>query len=209
MNQVFADLSNNNSKFDPVAYRKAGHVFVALKATEGASFIDQRHKPWCLAAGKHHIGVAHYHFGRPDEGNDPVTEARHFLATALPLAGDRDYLILDLERFGRGGLARDPAWSKAFDRYVRRSSRFSTLLYGSKSWLETAPASAWLAGEPYRFWDADWSDHPDFAPKGGVCVIRQSSDGASGPQPHSLLGVGKCDVNHLRGGFAAKVLSKA
>lgn len=209
MDQIFADLAAvDGLNFDAGAYRAAGHVFVALKATEGVHFRDPRHRGFALAAGLHHIGTAHYHFGRPDLGNTAEAEAAFFLENALPLAGPRDYLVLDLERF-LGSIARDPAWSRAFDAYVRAHSRFKTVLYGSRSWLEAAPADQWLAAPPFRFWDADWSAGRDFAPAGGVCVMRQSSDGTFGPDPHELAGVGRCDVNHLRGGFAAKVLSKA
>lgn len=207
MDQIFADLSNNNGiRFDAAAYRGAGHVFLGVKCTEGTSFRDPRHRSFCLAAGLHHIGVAHYHFARPDLGTAPDAEAGVFLETVLPLAGPRDYLVLDMER---GTLARDPAWSQEFDNYVRSRSRFKIIVYGSRSWLEAAPAHHWLAGAPFRFWDADWSGERDFAPEGGVCVMRQSSDGAFGPEPHELAGIGRCDVNHLRGGFAAKVLTNA
>lgn len=204
MNQVFADLSSNNSHFDAAQYRNAGgHVFVAIKATEGTGYINPKHRSWCYAAGLHHIGIGHYHFAL---ATDPVKEARFFWDVVASLAGPRDYLILDMER---GVLERDPAWCKTFDNEIRKLSRFNTIVYGSESWLSVAPANAWLAGPPYRFWDADWSGNRDFAPKGGVCVMRQSSDGVFGPEPHSLLGVGQCDVNHLRGGFAANVLSQA
>ena len=208
MNQIFADLAAvDGLSFNPAEYRAAGHVFIALKATEGTSFRDPRHRGFALAAGLHHIGIAHYHFARPDLGNSPKEEADFFLQTVWALLGPRDYVVLDMER---GTLQRDPAWSRGFDEEIRARSRFRTILYGSRSWLETAPADQWLAGEPYRFWDADWSGAPDFAPEGGVCVMRQSSDGVFGPQPHQLVGIdGPSDVNHLRGGFAAKVLSQA
>ena len=206
MDQIFADLSSNNGSFDARAYRAAGHVFIAIKASEGTGYFDPKHRGYCLAAGLHHIGVAHYHFARPDLGTSPDSEAAHFLEAALPLAGPRDYLVLDMER---GTLARDPGWAREFDKHIRAHSRFNTILYGSRSWLEVAPAQQWLAGEPYRFWDADWSSGRDFAPAGGVCVMRQSSDGAFGPEPHAIAGIGTCDVNHLRGGFAARVLSEA
>ena len=207
MNQIFADLAAvDGLSFNAAEYRAAGHVFIGLKASEGTTFRDPRHRSFSLAAGVHHIGIAHYHFARPDLGNEPDAEAQFFLETVLPLAGPRDYLVLDMER---GTLTRDPAWSRAFDTYVRDRSRFHTILYGSRSWLDTAPADEWLAGSPFRFWDADWSTTRDFAPAGGLCVMRQSSDGTFGPEPHEIAGVGRCDVNHLRGGFAARVLSEA
>jgi hypothetical protein len=60
-----------------------------------------------------------------------------------------------------------------------------------------------------RYWDADWSEGPDFNAGGGHTVIRQSSNGVDGPEPHSLAGIGTCDVNVLRGSFLSEVHDNA
>ena len=158
----FIDLSNNDPIFDAAAYRKAGHVIVGLKATEGVSFIDPDHGRLAHAAGGEHIAVMHYHFARPDLNTDAEKEAAHFIsvATSGNLDGPRDYLVLDLERATPAGWAPDPAWSARFDRYIRAHTRFRTILYSFRSALQAAPASHWFAGPPYREWDADFSSRP-------------------------------------------------
>lgn len=204
---LVADVSSNNGSVDIAAYRAAGHVLLAIKATEGEGFVSPTHRQWATECGRHGVGVLHYHFARPDTGSDPEAEARFFLEAALPLAGGRDYLSLDLERATPQGWAHDPAWSRTFDEYVRAHSRFATILYANRSTLQAG--SGWLSKAPERYWDADWSGGPDFAPVGGWVALRQFTDGVFGPEPHSLLGIGRCDVNVMRGVFARTALANA
>ena len=193
---LFADISSNNPSFDAAQYRAAGHVAIAIKATEGTFYTNPNHRGWCLHAGWHHISVIHYHFARPDLGDGPEAEARHFLQVAHGLAGGRDYLALDLERATPQGWQHDPAWSYSFDNYIQAHSRFHTVLYANRSTLEQS--DRWLHGDKRRVWEADWSAEHDYAPNGyGVFARQQSGDGV-GPGPHSLPGVGFCDVNVLR-----------
>lgn len=192
-NNRLADLSNNNSHYNAVEYRQAGHLLVALKATEGTDFVDPNHRTWALHTHSVHSGVVHYHFARPDLGNDPDIEARFFLRVALPSAGPRDYLALDIERATPQGFTHDPAWSHQFDKYVQANSRFHTVLYASRSLLETS--DQWLAGDNRRVWDADWSTSPPVAPKGYEWLFRQYTDGVHGPGPHEFAGIGICDGN--------------
>lgn len=194
-NRLFADLSSNNSVFNAREYLDAGHIFVAIKATEGTSYVNPNHRGWCLHAGGVHIGIAHYHFARPDLNTLPEAEAQHFLRVAGPLAGGRDYLVVDVERAAPAGWEHDPSWCRAFDSYVQDHSRFHTILYANRSTLQIS--DAWLVGDKKRVWDADWSSGPDYAPPGYTCAMRQFTDGVFGPQPHGLTGVGSCDVNTL------------
>lgn len=208
LSPLFADVSSNNASFDAGTYRDAGHIVIAIKATEGVHYVNPEHRPWCMDAGARRVAIVHYHFARPDLGDGPESEARHLLEVALPLAGGRDYLALDLERALPAGFAHDPAWSRAFCAEVRARSRFRLILYANRSTLQSV-AGDWLSYQPGRFWDADWSRDPDFAPAGGLCVIRQQSGVTSGVPPFALPGVGPCDVNVARGGFWRAVLQNS
>lgn len=194
-NRYFADISNNDGHVDMMEYAAAGHLAIAIKATEGTTFVDPFHRGWSLRAGLHHLSVWHYHFARPDLGNDPHAEADHFWEYTRFLAGPRDYLVLDLERAVPSGWVHDPAWSREFDERIRALSRFSIILYGSRSSLQLS--ADWLTGPPRRVWDADWSTDPDFAPAGYACVARQYTDGQFGPQPRFAAGIGICDMSRL------------
>jgi lysozyme len=193
--RYFADTSAWTANFNPVEYRNAGGLIIAHKCTEGTDYVNPKHRGWSLAAGLHHIAVIHYHFARPDLGNGPITEAQHFLAWALPLAGPHDYLVLDVERATPRGWSHDPEWSREFDRYVCENSRFKTILYANRSTLERW--NGWLWNDARRVWDASYSSEPDYAPPGYTCVFRQLSDGLAGPFPHTVPGVGQCDVNTM------------
>lgn len=193
---LMADISSNNSEYDAVAYANAGHVLIGIKATEGLHYVNPNHRAWVLHSHLNHVGVIHYHFGRPDLNTDPRTEAEAFLREALRNAGGRDYLVLDLERATPQGWQHDPAWSRAFDEYVQERSRFHTLLYISRSPLMTS--DAWLTGDVKRVWLADYSATPDECPNGYTVVLRQFTDGILGPMPHSLAGVGRCDISIVR-----------
>jgi GH25 family lysozyme M1 (1,4-beta-N-acetylmuramidase) len=205
-NLLFADLSNNNNSFNAKEYAQAGHVIVALKASEGTFFVDGRHRGWALAAGMEHVAVIHYHFGRPDRSGG-AEEADFFLHCTHGLRGPRDYLVYDGERAHNGAFGLDAAHCRAFDERIQEKTRYHTILYGSASTLPGAGEA--LAGENKRDWDADYASGPDHAAPGHVCVMRQFTDGVFGPSPRSLSGVGQCDVNLLRGGFGAAVVASS
>jgi lysozyme len=194
-NRLFADVSSNNPAFDAREYKAAGHVLVAIKATEGVNFVSPNHRGWCLRAGLEHIGIVHYHFARPDLSDGPEAEATHFLRSVRGLAGGRDYLCLDLERSVPAGFVHDPAWSRAFDQHIQRFSHYHTVLYANRSTLEGS--DEWLTGDKRRVWDADWSTDPNFAPPGYGLFARQFSDGVQGPGPHEFAGIGRCDGNAM------------
>ena len=202
----FADISSNNSHFDAATYRHGGHILIAIKATEGTNYTNPYHRGWSLQAGGNWVSVVHFHFARPDLGKDPEREAAHFLSVALPLAGWWDYLALDIERATPFGWSHDPLWTLAFDDYVRAHSRFRIILYANRSTLESY--HGWLGSDRKRVWDADWSNAPDYAPPGYECVFRQFTDGVFGPEPHSMPGIGQCDVNRMSRGMFAQLTKR-
>ena len=210
LSPLLADISSNNGGFNAKTYRQAGHIVVAIKATQGTNYVNPDHRAWCYAAGAEHISIVHYHFATPNLGTSPEAEADWFLEQALPLAGGRDFLALDLERAVPAGWTHDPAWSRAFDERVQARSRFHTRLYANKSSLQIDNrAEAWLAGSILEFWDADWSTDPDFAPAGGSVCLRQQSGVTAGVPPYTLPGVGPCDVDVCRGKFWEQVVANS
>src|ERR1700722_5693356 len=136
-NPLFADISSNNPTFNAKEYAAAGHVIVAIKASEGTSFADPKHRGWCLAAGMHHLAVIHYHFGRPDRSSGSE-EADFFLEVTKGLLGPRDYVVYDGERASNGEFGLDPAHCRDFDRTIQARTRFHTILYASASQLPKA-----------------------------------------------------------------------
>lgn len=194
-NRYFADISSNQRSFDAQAYASAGHLLIALKASEGQSFVDPNHRGWCLHAGMHHLGVVHYHFGRPDLNSDAEQEAMHFVRTVRGLLGGRDCLVLDFERHTPAGFRTDPAWSRTFAVTVKHLTGHGIVLYASRSWLQES--DLWLPEGARFVWDADWSEAPTFMPPGYEALFRQYTDGLLGPEPHAFAGIGRCDGNRM------------
>lgn len=194
-NPYFADLSSAQPSVNAHEYANAGHLLVAIKATEGTGYVNPYHRGQALSFGQVHVAVAHYHFARPDISDHPADECRHFLNTTANLLGPYDYVILDLERATPQGWSHDPLWSREWDSYLRGNSRFKAILYANRSTLEQW--EGWLSGPPLRVHDADWSNAPDYAPPGYTCVFRQYTDGTVGPGPHEFAGIGRCDGNRM------------
>ena len=194
-NPYFADVSAYQPDVNMHDYADAGHLLIAIKATEGVNYINPYHRGQAYAAGARHVAVAHYHFARPDMGNTPSSEAEHFWQVVEHLAGPYDYLILDMERATPQGWTHDPAWTRAFDARIRELSRFRMILYANRSTLSTS--DQWLYDPPLRVHDADYSTTPDYAPAGYECVFRQYTDGVVGPEPHAFAGIGSCDGNYM------------
>jgi lysozyme len=205
---LVADLSNNNgaNAYDPIAYRAGGHVIIGLKASEGTGFADPDHRRWCLMSGLHKIAVIHYHFGRPDLSTG-ADEADWFLHVTAGLLGPHDYVVYDGERAANGAFGLDVLHCRAFDNRIRERTRFEPLLYASASQLGGAADA--LGGTNKRDWDANYSSNADTHAPGHTCVLRQFTDGVLGPEPHTLPGVGRCDISIMRGQFARTVLGNA
>jgi len=195
-NIYFADVSAFQPEVHMDEYAAAGHLLIAVKATEGLSYVNPFHRGQCFAAGGKHVAVVHYHFGRPDLGNSAVAEAEHFLSATSGLLGPYDYVVVDIERATPEGWSHDPAWSAEFDGTIRARSRFRTIIYASRSVLQQS--DGWLGDSPVkRVWDAAYSSEPDYAPPGYTVAFRQFTDGQLGPEPHSFAGIGACDGNRM------------
>jgi GH25 family lysozyme M1 (1,4-beta-N-acetylmuramidase) len=74
------------SAYQTVTFPTTGLSFAAVKATEGASYINPRHDQQVTHARAAGLVVLHYHFLRP--GHTVQQQAAYFLQHARPAAGD-------------------------------------------------------------------------------------------------------------------------
>ncbi|WP_250283535.1 MULTISPECIES: GH25 family lysozyme [unclassified Frankia] len=105
----FADISIYNASFDADVYKDAGHELIVIKATEGATYTNERWEGWVKDARHTGLRVGHYHFATTWDAAD---QAAHFLNVVNRNYHPDDILILDLEQAAiparrRGDLARD------------------------------------------------------------------------------------------------------
>lgn len=110
-----------------------GASYVILKATEGVSWNDPEHATFVSQVRKAGKRVGHYHYAWPL--NDPLTEAKHFLAVANPQPGD--VVMLDLEKNDDGASwARRVTYALAFLAYVKAVTKASPFIYLNGSWID-------------------------------------------------------------------------
>lgn len=103
--ELMVDLSSWNLSFDANAYASAGHLLVAIKATQGTRYVNPDWARWAVDAHLAHLAVAHYHFA--DDVTDPIGEARYFANAIRPhYKRSRDLVVLDLEQGTRSEWAR-------------------------------------------------------------------------------------------------------
>lgn len=91
---LMVDLSSNNALPNLTKHYKGGHRVIALKATEGSSYIWDQHGR--LSDEWHKLGGAvwHYCFARP---GDAKAQAQRFLSVVAPRWKPGDRIVLDAE----------------------------------------------------------------------------------------------------------------
>lgn len=201
----FADESDNNTGvFNARAYHNAGHRVYACKATQG---LTGSQPPYALRVNEAHaagLKVIHYHFAEPATG-DPEGQMRFFLKTLEGHFIEGDRAVLDIEW---PGLSREQTigWAHSAFHYLHEHGHPGAPLYTGLSFLlgygkELVPPSGemWIAdyGRPGETVTQIWNEVGRSIPPGNLLAV-QFTDGATGPEPHTLPGIdGPCDVSKL------------
>lgn len=198
--RLMADQYELNPEPNLHAYRQAGHRRYMHKVSEGLQHVDQayarRIRAW------HELGgyAVFYHFARPDEGPRPRAEGRRFVQLARPLMRPGDRFVIDAEppRNGRWEAPRwylEELWSSIAARVP-----VNPALYGSTSFLKEFAAVSWLRRR--RRHEAAYGPTPSLLPWVTPRWAWQFTNGTLGPEPHSLPGIGECDISLLNPGLA-------
>ena len=191
---VVVDLSHYNTVTDWNTVKGDGIVGIIHKATEGTSLIDQKYelrKPEALAAG---FWWGAYHFGVAEDG---VAQAKYFLNLVKP--GPNDLLVLDLEQNPTGG-SMSLAEAENFVKYVEAETGRWPGLYGGSyvkeilgNTTDTPLAFCW-------FWLSEYGPSPRLVPAAWKeWTMWQYTDGAVGPEPRTVAGIGPCDRDMFNG----------
>ena len=188
------DLSHHNG---PVNLRLAGASGIAgviHKATQGVTGVDPMLKTNRAKAETAGLLFGAYHFGTAD---DPAAQAEHFLDTVRP--GAQTLLVLDFEHNPSGPSMTLPQ-ALTFLRLVHRHTGHWPGLYSDVSFLGQALdsggdpdlASCWL-------WLARYGAEPHAPLPWPTWTLWQYTDGTSGPRPHPVPGIGRCDRSQFNG----------
>lgn len=139
------------------ALKQAGISFAFVKATEGATFLDNRIIHNLREARAAGILVGPYHYGRPDTGGgsmtDAQTEADFFCRIVLNSGWDKlrhARPVLDIE-VGSGGLS---AWSDAFCKRVEQRLGVTPIIYSYTYFIRSHLTASYLAR--YPLWLANY-----------------------------------------------------
>lgn len=190
------DLSHHDGDVDLELAKAAGIIGVIHKATQGFVFADPLyaiHRAKARAAG---LLWGAYHFGT---GGDGVAQAEHLLESGHCEA--QDLLALDFEHNLQGpSMALEEA--RAFVIHLQRSTgRWPGLYAGHylKELLGVHPDP--ILGHCW-FWLAQYGPTAVVPPAWRTWTLWQYTDGALGPEPHQVDGIGRCDRNQFNGSAA-------
>lgn len=198
------DVSDFQTVNWPLAARSLD--FAASKATEGLTWKSKTFASnWHNMAQQGLVRMA-YHFAHADAGRSASAEAHEFLNYVKAHGGWRatDIPVLDLEAGNLSGHALSN-WVNEWCSVVEHAWR-PGLIYSGK-WFAGARGASFDGPKArgWKLWLAAYVSNPQAFVHGGfnVWTIWQFTDGKFGPQPHTVPGIGRCDIDVFNGSKAA------
>lgn len=187
------DLSHHNGVVNLKKAKADGIIGVIHKVTQGQGFKDPNYKTNMKKAEDAGLLWGAYHFGT---GSDGLKQAQHF----LDVVGDRPQTLLALDfEPNPTGPSMDLEEARAFVTHVNDEiGKFPGLYSGHyikgllKNNTDAVLAECW-------FWLAQYGPTPVVPKNWKTWTMWQYTDGALGPQPHKVDGVGRCDRDKFNG----------
>jgi lysozyme len=180
-------LSHYNRDPDLAAAKQDGIVGLIHKATQGADETDPTYAQSRAQARAAGLMWGAYHFAT---GDDPQAQASHFLSVAAADPGT--LLALDFEHNPVGSsMSLDQA--RVFVTAVAQATGRYPGLYGGSYLRELLGGSADPVLAQCWFWLAEYGPEPHVPAGWPTWTLWQYTDGAYGPQPYEVAGVGRCD----------------
>lgn len=186
------DLSHWDPAYDYDAVKAEGIVGVIYKATEGGSYCDDTYVQQQHAAKAVGLKWGAYHFA---DGSSTQGQVDNFLRFAAP---DPDELFcLDWEDnpSGNGCMSVDGAeeWVTRVEDALGRSGQ--CVIYSGNTAKELLDDNENLFLGARRLWLCQYGSSPTWQESWDKPWLWQFTDGVYGPDPHSIEGVGPCDIN--------------
>jgi lysozyme len=190
---VVIDISHFNGDVDLQQAAAAGILGVIQKATQGLGFVDPTFTTNRQKAQSAGLLFGAYHFGT---GGDGVQQAEHLLRTLGDVSNT--LLVLDLEANPVGPtMSLDDA--RAFVTRVNAATGRFPGLYSGSFIKETLGAASDPVLSQCWFWLAQYDPTPVVPANWPTWTMWQYTDGAYGPEPHQVPGVGRCDRDMFNG----------
>ena len=196
VNPRVVDLSHWDPAHDYEAVKRDDIVGVIYKATEGQSYNDPTYVEQQHAAKAAGLKWGAYHFA---DGSDVDGQARNFLEFAAP---DPDELFcLDWEDnpSGSGKMSLDNVkkWITKVEDALERPGE--CVIYGGNTIKEALGDRKDEFMAARRLWLCQYGSTPKIPPCWDSYWLWQFTDGINGPNPHSVDGIGPCDINSYDG----------
>jgi lysozyme len=187
------DISHHNGNVNLKKAAEDGIFGVIQKATQGQTGVDPTFKTNRTKAKDAGLLFGAYHFGT---GSDGLRQADNFLTTVGDVSNT--VLVLDFEPNPTG-----PTMSleeaRSFVTHVKeKTGRFPGFYSGhfikEKLGTSTDPvlSQCW-------FWLAQYGPTAVVPPNWETYTLWQYTDGAFGPEPHKVNGIGRCDRDKFNG----------
>jgi len=193
INPLVVDLSHWDPADDYQEVLQAGIVACIYKATEGQSYndptyVDQQHA--AKAAG---LRWGAYHFA---DASDVDGQINNFMSFACP--DDDELFCLDWEDNGGDVMSADDAkhWISEVEKALGRPGQ--CVIYSGNTAKELINGDDAFFGSR-RLWLAQYSSTPSVQQSWDNYWLWQFTDGVYGPSPHSIPGIGPCDINSYDG----------
>ncbi len=191
------DLSHHNQNLDFGSIQADGQIVgIIHKATQGIGYVDPTYEGNQTNALANGLLWGAYHFGT---GSDGIQQAEHFLDIVQP--DGQTLLVLDFEA-NRQGPSMTLEEARAFVTHLNEetgrwpglySGHYIKELLGSNS--DPVLANCW-------FWLAQYGPTAVVPVNWTSWTMWQYTDGALGPDPHSVPGAGLCDRDKFKGDAA-------
>lgn len=171
---------------DMATVKAAGVTAIIHKATEGLGYVDQQYRIRRAGAETQGLFWGAYHFAT---GDDPIGQAEHFLALAMP--DEKTLVALDLER-NPSGPSMSIAQAEQFVRYIFDTLGRWPVLYTNAYVLQdlgwTGNPTSPLLHCP--LWVAGYGPPPPKLPNGWLGYsLWQYTNSIDGPEPHRFPGL--------------------
>lgn len=193
INPLAVDLSHYDPAKDYSAVKASGIVGAIYKASDGTTYNDPTYKSQKSLAKAVGLKWGSYHFAHP--GNVQA-QADNYLRFSAPEPDE--IFCLDWESTNNGTMssAEARAWITIVENALQRPRQ--CLLYSGNVAKEQLNGKNDFFSQR-RLWLAQYSTTPSVQVSWTTFWLWQFTDGQVGPMPHSIPGVGPCDINSYSG----------
>jgi lysozyme len=188
---MIIDLSHYDPAYDYSAVKAAGIVGVIFKATQGQSWTDDTYVQQQHAAKAEALKWAGYHFA---DSSSVQGQIDNFMRFCCP--DPDEAFVLDWEDNGgnKMSLSNVEKWIDGVESRLGRPEQ--CILYGGNTIKEAVGSNKNDFLSKRRLWLCQYSSTPSWPTQVWPTFdYWQFTDGANGPSPHSINGVGHCDIN--------------